>query len=72
MLDFGPVTLGEDEYLMIGDNRDNSQDGRFFGPVTLKQITGKAKFVAVSFDGSYSNPNWSRFFHGFDTDLPAE
>ncbi|MEM9418711.1 MAG: signal peptidase I [Planctomycetota bacterium] len=66
---FGPITLGEDEYLMIGDNRDNSADGRFFGPVMLDQITGKAKFVAVSFDGSYFNPNWSRFFHAFDSDL---
>ena len=66
---FGPITLGEDEYLMIGDNRDNSQDGRFFGPVKLKQITGKAKFVAVSFEGSYLNPAWSRFFMGFDNDL---
>ncbi len=73
MLDFGPLTLGPDQYLMIGDNRDDSQDGRFFGPVTLKQITGKAKFVAVSFNGSYFNPNWSRFFHPFDHDLtPAE
>ncbi|MBB6429075.1 signal peptidase I [Algisphaera agarilytica] len=66
---FGPLTLGEDEYFMIGDNRDNSADGRFFGPVKLDQITGKAKFVAVSFDGSYFNPNWSRFFHAFDSDL---
>ena len=66
---FGPVTLDEDEYLMIGDNRDNSQDGRFFGPVTLKQITGKAKFVAVSFKGGYFNPAWGRFFKGFDKDL---
>ncbi|MEL7088333.1 MAG: signal peptidase I, partial [Planctomycetota bacterium] len=68
-LNFGPYTLGEDEYLMIGDNRDNSQDGRFFGPVQLKQITGKAKFVAVSFEGGYTNPAWSRFFMGFDKDL---
>jgi signal peptidase I len=63
--EFGPYTLGDDEYFMIGDNRDNSQDGRFFGPVTLKHITGKAKFVAVSFHGSYLDPNWGRFFHGF-------
>lgn len=68
-VEFGPVTLGEDQYLMIGDNRDNSADGRFFGPVHLKQITGKAKFVAVSFNGSYLKPNPSRFFHAFDSDL---
>lgn len=68
-LSFGPVTLGDEEYIMIGDNRDNSMDGRYFGPVMLKEITGKAKFVAVSFeDGKYTNPNWARFFHGFDSD----
>ncbi|MEM1108905.1 MAG: signal peptidase I [Planctomycetota bacterium] len=71
-LAFGPITLGDDEYLMIGDNRDNSADGRFFGPVKLDQITGKAKFVAVSFNGSYFKPNWSRFFHAFDSDIETE
>ncbi len=66
-VEFGPVTLGEGEYLMIGDNRDNSTDGRFFGPVELEQITGKAKFVAVSFrDGDYRRPAWERFFQGME------
>ncbi|MEM6855372.1 MAG: signal peptidase I [Planctomycetota bacterium] len=73
LANFGPFEVPENQYLMIGDNRDNSADGRFFGGVELSQITGKAKFVAVSFDGSYFNPEWSRFFHGFDQDLePAE
>lgn len=66
---FGPFTVPDGHYLMIGDNRDNSADGRQFGGVELTQITGKAKFVAVSFDGSYFNPNWPRFFHGFDQGL---
>ena len=65
-VDFGPVTLGDDEYLMIGDNRDNSKDGRFFGPVHLKQITGEALFVGVSFDGGFTNPNWSRWLKGLN------
>ncbi|MEM6458606.1 MAG: signal peptidase I [Planctomycetota bacterium] len=66
---FGPYELGDDEYLMIGDNRDNSQDGRFFGPVQLDQITGQAKFVAVSFEDGITNPAWGRFFKGFDRGL---
>ncbi|MEM9883016.1 MAG: signal peptidase I [Planctomycetota bacterium] len=66
---FGPYTLGDDEYLMIGDNRDNSQDGRFFGPVKRDQITGQAKFVAVSFEDGITNPAWGRFFKGFDRGL---
>jgi len=61
-LSFGPFTVPEGEYLMIGDNRDNSADGRFFGAVELSQITGKAKFVAASFDGGFLNPVWGRFF----------
>ncbi|MEO1236970.1 MAG: signal peptidase I [Planctomycetota bacterium] len=62
---FGPYEVPEDQYLMIGDNRDNSADGRFFLGVPRDQITGKAKFVAVSFKGSVFKPNWSRFFKGF-------
>jgi signal peptidase I len=67
---FGPFTVPDGQYLMVGDNRDNSQDGRFFGTVPLKQVTGKAKFVAVSFGDHYLDPNWSRFFHPFDSDIP--
>ena len=62
----GPVTLGEDEYLMIGDNRDNSRDGRFFGPVHLKQITGEALFIGVSFGDHFLDPNWDRWLKGLD------
>ena len=59
---YGPTTVPEGEFLMIGDNRDNSADGRFFDSVKLSQITGKAKFVAASFDGSFLSPVWGRFF----------
>ncbi len=65
-------------YFMVGDNRDNSRDSRAYladdvdpstnGPVFVRgeHITGKAKFVAVSFDGSWFNPAWSRWFRSFD------
>jgi signal peptidase I len=37
-----PVTLGGDEYLVLGDNRDHSADSRTFGPVPRADILGRA------------------------------
>lgn len=34
-------TLGEDEYLILGDNRDNSYDGRYYGPISKELILEK-------------------------------
>jgi len=33
--------LGPNEYYIVGDNRPNSLDSRFFSPVTIDQIVGK-------------------------------
>lgn len=48
--DFGPVTVPQDNYFVMGDSRDNSKDSRHFGFVERKAIVGKAKAVIVSFD----------------------
>ena len=42
--DFGPTRLSEGEVFVMGDNRANSRDSRFFGPVPLENIQGEAFF----------------------------
>lgn len=42
---FGPITIPEDQYLMLGDNRDRSADSRYWGLLPRKMIEGKAWVV---------------------------
>lgn len=37
-----PYTLSEDEYWVMGDNRENSLDSRYFGPISKSSVTSKA------------------------------
>jgi len=59
---FEPVTIPKGRYFMMGDNRDNSADSRFFGFVDRKLIVGRATMVVISREGSFLHPRWSRFF----------
>jgi signal peptidase I len=67
---YGPVTVPEGHYFMMGDNRDNSQDSRYWGFLPRDYIKGKALFVYFSFGDEsrgtaslVSNIRWNRILH---------
>jgi signal peptidase I len=67
MRSFGPVTIPKGNYFMMGDNRDNSADSRYFGLVDRSRIVGRATAIVVSLDINHGyRPRWERFF----SDLP--
>ncbi|HWW71368.1 MAG TPA: signal peptidase I, partial [Duganella sp.] len=48
--DFAPVTVPAGQYMMLGDNRDNSEDSRYIGLVPRALLIGRAERVLASAD----------------------
>ncbi len=74
----GTYTVKYDYYMMIGDNRDASLDGRFFGYVPETHIVGKPMFTWLSVEGLFADAGssyqangkkirWDRMFKGTNT-----
>jgi signal peptidase I len=49
-MDFAAVKLSSDEYFVIGDNREDSFDSRYFGPINKDQMMGNVNFIFFPFN----------------------
>jgi signal peptidase I len=65
--DYGPVTVPPGRYFVMGDNRSQSRDSRFFSFVERQRIVGRATAVVLSLDREHRyRPRWGRFFQSLD------
>jgi signal peptidase I len=69
---YGPVTVPAGHYFAMGDNRDNSQDSRYWGFLPSHYVKGRALMIYWSFDDAPSTSGvaqivggnrWSRLLH---------
>ena len=57
------VDVPAGQYFMMGDNRDDSYDSRYWGFVSERHLIGQAMVVWLSWDSAQHRIRWSRFGH---------
>jgi signal peptidase I len=67
--DWGPIVVPADSFFMMGDNRDNSYDGRYWGFLPRSNVRGTPLIVYFSYDPESWRPlpfltavRWKRIF----------
>jgi signal peptidase I len=63
---FGPLVVPPDSYFVMGDNRDQSYDSRFWGCVSLDVLRGKAFIIYFSWQGQPGVPLYRAFSQGLE------
>ncbi len=68
---FGPVVVPQGQIFVLGDNRDSSDDSRYWGTVPLNDLEGRVVLIWMSFDWAdrwandrFPSVRWSRVFQG--------